>query len=98
MGRVDVQKMSNLSALILKFQIVHGDNIPVLDPHLLQLIEQTRLAQNLIEVHPALIVGEIDVAHEPLEPRPLHQPGVVVPVDIQRGGGIHLRRRSVRSL
>ena len=52
MGRVDVQKMSNLSALILKFQIVHGDNIPVLDPHLLQLIEQTRLAQNLIEVHP----------------------------------------------
>lgn len=44
MGRVDVQKMSKLSALILKFQIVHGDDIPVLDPHLLQLIEQTRLA------------------------------------------------------
>ena len=51
MGRVDVQKMSNLSALILKFQIVHGDNISILNPHLLQLIEQARLAQDLIEVH-----------------------------------------------
>ena len=66
MGRVDVQKMSNLSALILKFQIVHGDNISILNPHLLQLIEQARLAQDRIEEHLSLMDGKIEFAHEPL--------------------------------
>ena len=53
-----------------------------------QELKQTGLAQLLVEPVAALIVGEIDVAHEPLEPRPLHQPGVVLPLDVQWLGGV----------
>ena len=49
--------------LIFKLQIVHGHNIPVLNAHLLQPVKQPALAQHLVKIHPAFIVGEIDVAH-----------------------------------
>ena len=78
--------------LIFKFQIVHGHNVPVLNAHLLQPVKQPALAQHLVKIHPAFIVGEIDVGHEPLQPRPLHQPGVVLHMDSKRLGGVHLRR------
>ena len=78
--------------LVFEFQIVHTDDVAVLNAHVLQRVEQTALTQHLVEVHPALVVGEVDVAHEPLEPRPLHQPGVVLPLDVQRLGGVDDRR------
>ena len=80
------------SALVLELQIVHADDVAVLNAHLLQLVEQTALAQHFVEIHAAFVVGEIDVGHKPLQPRPLHQPRVVLPLDVQRLGGVDLGR------
>ena len=53
--------------LVLKLQIVHADDVAVLDPHLLQPVEQAALTQHFVEIHAAFVVGEIDVGHEPLQ-------------------------------
>ncbi len=63
MGRVDVQKMSNLSALVFKFEVVEADDVTVLNAHLLKAGKEAALAQHLVEIHPALVVGEVDVRH-----------------------------------
>jgi len=79
-----------LSALIFEFPIVQGHDVAVLNAHPFQLLVETGLPQSLVEVHAALVVGEVDVAHEALQPGTLDDPGaLVVPLDVQRRGGIH---------
>ena len=78
--------------LILKLQIIQRHRVAVLNPHRLELIEQPRRAQLLVEIHAALVVGEVDVRHQPLQPRALHEPQVVLVPDLQRLGHVDLRR------
>ena len=62
------------SALVLELQIVHADDVAVLNAHLLQLVEQTALAQHFVEIHAAFVVGEIDVGHKAGAHTPARRP------------------------
>ena len=45
--------------LVLELQIVHADDVAVLDPHLLQPVEQAALTQHFVEIHAAFVVGGV---------------------------------------
>ena len=105
-AKIDTQRERSKPGIAGQFSLERGPamcpirarqllSVPVLDAHVLQLLEQARLAQGLVEPHAALVVGEVDVGHEPLEPGTLHQPGAVVrPCD----GYYHARTMAVREL
>ena len=78
--------------LVFKFEVVEADDVAVLNAHLLKAGKEAALAQHLVEIHPALVVGEVDVRHQSLEPRAFDDVGVVVHRDVERGGGVELRR------
>ena len=83
-----------MSILIFEFVAVQRDGVAVLDAPLLQLLIQSRFPQGLVEPHAALVIVEVDVGHEALEPRTLNEPGVAVvqALDVQRLAGVHHRR------
>src|SRR5699024_12245351 len=65
-------------SLVLEFQVVEGDDVTVMDAHLLQPVKETGLAQLAVEPVAGLVVAEVDVGHEPLQPGAFHDPGAVV--------------------
>ena len=78
--------------LIFKIEIIKADDVAILDPHFLQPLEQAALAQHLVKIHPAFVVGEVDIRHQALKPRPLDDVSVVVHRNVERRRGIDLRR------
>lgn len=56
--------------LVFKFEVVEADDVAVLNAHLLKAGKEAALAQHLVEIHPALVVGEVDVRHQSLEHGP----------------------------
>ena len=72
------------SLLVLELEVVEGDGVAVLDAHLFQALIEAGVPQGLLEPHAALVVVEVDVAHEALEPGALDEPGAVVgALDVQ---------------
>ena len=61
------------SALIFEFQVVHGNQIAVLDAHGLQPVEEAGFPEHLVEPQTAFVIAEVGVGDEPLEPGTLHQ-------------------------
>ena len=53
-------------------KVVHGHDVPVLDAHGLQLVEQARLTQVAVEPVAGLEVLEVDVGNKALQPGSLH--------------------------
>ena len=74
--------------LIFELQIVHGNQIAVLNTHFLQTSEETTLTQHLVEPHTAFVVAEVGVGDETLQPGSLDDPSVVVAVDVDLAAGM----------
>ena len=80
------QGFQPLLTLVLKFDIVNIHSIAVLDALLLQMLEQSHLAQLLVEIVSRLVIVEIDILHQPLHPGARHQPGAAVVLHLEGAG------------
>ena len=78
------------SAPVLKFQVVQAHQVAVPDAHVLQAVEQAAFPQHPVKPVAALIVAEIGVGDEPLEPGTLHQVYAVLHRDFQRLADVDL--------
>lgn len=72
--------------LIVELQIVDIHSVTVLDAHFFQPGEQTAFAQLLVEIIPGLVIVEIDVHHQPLQPGTGDHPGAAQVLNGQFGG------------
>lgn len=53
---------------VVEFKIVDADGVAVLDALLFQTVEQAAFAELAIEVHTGLVIVEVDIVQELLEP------------------------------
>ena len=77
-------------SLVLELQIVHAHQVTIPDAHGLQPVEEAALPEHPVEPQPALVVAEVGVGDEPLEPGALHQIAPVLHGDVQGLGHVHL--------
>ena len=66
---------------VVELKIVDADRITVFDPLLFQAVKEAALAQLAVKVHAGLIIVEVDIVQELLEPLSGHDPQIVIAFD-----------------
>ncbi len=62
------------SWLIIELNVINADDIALFDAHFLQTVKKSALPQLAVKIHPGLIIVEVDVGNQTLQPGTGHQP------------------------
>lgn len=74
--------VNNHSGFILKRHAANGNGVAVADAERLHAFVDPGVTQRLVEIHPALVVGEVDGRNEAVHPRAGDVPDAVVLFDL----------------